>query len=134
MTTTVDRRTDRAEALTTRDVCEMAGVTYRQIDYWCRLGLVAPSVQEAKGSGTFRHFVPEDVLAVRLARVLVANHLDHDVIRRAIEAARATTHGYLWVQGETIGVGQSWDLLDAMAHVQATLVVNLAPLRAGLQG
>ncbi|MEP7092050.1 MAG: MerR family transcriptional regulator, partial [Nocardioidaceae bacterium] len=32
--------------------CSAAGITYRQLDYWARTGLVEPSVRGAKGSGS----------------------------------------------------------------------------------
>ena len=31
--------------------CSAAGITYRQLDYWARTGLVEPSVRAAHGSG-----------------------------------------------------------------------------------
>ncbi|MFE6918918.1 MerR family transcriptional regulator, partial [Streptomyces rubiginosohelvolus] len=34
--------------------CAAAGITYRQLDYWARTGLVEPSVRPAYGSGTQR--------------------------------------------------------------------------------
>ncbi|MGH3263935.1 MAG: MerR family transcriptional regulator, partial [Trebonia sp.] len=34
--------------------CTAAGITYRQLDYWARTGLVEPSVRAAQGSGTQR--------------------------------------------------------------------------------
>ncbi|MFM1786340.1 MAG: hypothetical protein RL228_290, partial [Actinomycetota bacterium] len=34
--------------------CSVAGITYRQLDYWARTGLVVPSMREATGSGTLR--------------------------------------------------------------------------------
>ena len=32
--------------------CRAAGITYRQLDYWARTGLVEPTVRGAKGSGS----------------------------------------------------------------------------------
>ena len=32
-------------------VCALVGITYRQLDYWARTGLLRPSLAEAKGSG-----------------------------------------------------------------------------------
>ena len=32
--------------------CKAAGITYRQLDYWARTGLVEPTVRAATGSGT----------------------------------------------------------------------------------
>src|SRR4029453_8989307 len=34
--------------------CHAAGISYRQLDYWARTGLVVPSVRDASGSGTPR--------------------------------------------------------------------------------
>ena len=31
--------------------CKAAGITYRQLDYWARTGLVEPAVRGAAGSG-----------------------------------------------------------------------------------
>ena len=36
------------------EVCRIVGITYRQLDYWARTGLVEPSVRGATGSGTQR--------------------------------------------------------------------------------
>jgi hypothetical protein len=35
-------------------VCRIVGITYRQLDYWARTGLVEPSLRRAEGSGTQR--------------------------------------------------------------------------------
>lgn len=51
-------------ALTSREVCEQTGVTYRQLDYWCRRGLVRPTV-EASGQGSRRGWARADVERVR---------------------------------------------------------------------
>ena len=32
--------------------CTAAGITYRQLDYWARTGLVEPSIRGAHGSGS----------------------------------------------------------------------------------
>ena len=38
-------------------VCSLVGITYRQLDYWARTGLLRPSVSAAKGSGTQRRLL-----------------------------------------------------------------------------
>ena len=35
--------------------CRVAGITYRQLDYWARTGLVEPTVRGARGSGPVAH-------------------------------------------------------------------------------
>jgi len=34
--------------------CQIAGITYRQLDYWARTSLVVPSIRSAAGSGSQR--------------------------------------------------------------------------------
>lgn len=43
--------------------CMVAGITYRQLDYWIRTGLFSPQV-EASGSGSRRRFSPADLRAL----------------------------------------------------------------------
>jgi hypothetical protein len=50
------------------EVAELAGVTYRQIDYWCRLGVIYPR-QTARGSGSRRRFSEDQVRALRVLGV-----------------------------------------------------------------
>lgn len=47
-----------------RQVADLCDVTFRQIDYWTRLGLVIPGVLEAAGSGTVRRWTAADVEVV----------------------------------------------------------------------
>ena len=55
-----DRRHGRREAPAEQigyrgpTACAATGITYRQLDYWARTGLVEPSVRPAYGSGTQR--------------------------------------------------------------------------------
>lgn len=48
---------------TTHQVAEAAGVSYRQVDYWIRTGVVRPT-RAARGSGTRRSFSYQDVALV----------------------------------------------------------------------
>ena len=43
----------------------VAGITYRQLDYWARTGLVVPSIRNAEGSGTQRLYSFRDILPAR---------------------------------------------------------------------
>jgi len=43
--------------LTSTQVCELTGLSYRRLDYWVRSGYVTPLVQAA-GSGSSRLFAP----------------------------------------------------------------------------
>lgn len=60
----------RGAMLTGPQVCREAGITYRQLDYWCRTGMLRPA-RGARGSGTRRLFDAVDVACLRLAARLM---------------------------------------------------------------
>ena len=42
-----------------------AGITYRQLDYWARTGLVRPEIRSARGSGSQRLYSFRDILMLK---------------------------------------------------------------------
>ncbi|MEV6960519.1 MerR family transcriptional regulator [Streptomyces sp. NPDC051207] len=65
--------------------CAAAGITYRQLDYWARTGLVEPSVRPAHGSGTQRLYSFRDVVVLKI----VKRFLDTGV---SLQNIRTTVH------------------------------------------
>ncbi len=55
---------DHLRFYSSAETAAKAGVTYRQLDYWVRNGLIVPSVSQANGQGTRRQFSAEDVRRV----------------------------------------------------------------------
>ncbi|MCW1069392.1 MerR family transcriptional regulator, partial [Streptococcus anginosus] len=51
--------------------CKAAGITYRQLDYWDRTGLVSPTVQNASGSGSQRLYSFKDILVLKVVKRLL---------------------------------------------------------------
>jgi DNA-binding transcriptional MerR regulator len=68
--------------------CEVAGITYRQLDYWARTGLVVPSVRDASGSGTQRLYSFRDIVVLRVVKSLLDAGVSLQNIRKAIDALR----------------------------------------------
>jgi DNA-binding transcriptional MerR regulator len=68
--------------------CSAAGITYRQLDYWARTGLVEPSVREASGSGTQRLYSFRDILVLRIVKKLLDAGISLQNIRTAIASLR----------------------------------------------
>ena len=68
--------------------CSAAGITYRQLDYWARTGLVEPSVREASGSGTSRLYSFRDILVLRIVKKLLDAGVSLANIRTAIATLR----------------------------------------------
>jgi DNA-binding transcriptional MerR regulator len=68
--------------------CKAAGITYRQLDYWARTGLVEPSVRTATGSGTQRLYGFRDILVLKVVKRLLDTGVSLQQIRVAIEHLR----------------------------------------------
>ncbi|PKW25383.1 MerR-like DNA binding protein [Phycicoccus duodecadis] len=68
--------------------CKAAGITYRQLDYWARTGLVVPSVRPAGGSGTQRLYGFRDILVLKVVKRLLDTGVSLQQIRGAIEVLR----------------------------------------------
>lgn len=69
--------------------CSIVGITYRQLDYWTRTGLVTPSLQPAQGSGTQRLYSFADLLQLKLIKSLIEAGASLQKVRSAIEYLRA---------------------------------------------
>ena len=68
--------------------CRAAGITYRQLDYWARTGLVEPSVRGATGSGTQRLYGFRDILVLKVVKRLLDTGVSLQQIRVAISQLR----------------------------------------------
>jgi DNA-binding transcriptional MerR regulator len=51
--------------------CSAAGITYRQLDYWARTGLVEPGIRSAAGSGSQRLYSFRDILVLKVVKRLL---------------------------------------------------------------
>lgn len=77
-----------------------AGISYRQLDYWARTGLVAPSVRAASGSGTQRLYSFRDLVVLKVVKSLLDVGVSLQNIRRAIDTLRS--HGAEDLAGLTL--------------------------------
>jgi DNA-binding transcriptional MerR regulator len=68
--------------------CSAAGITYRQLDYWARTGLVEPTVREATGSGSQRLYSFRDILVLKVVKKLLDAGVSLPNIRTAVAALR----------------------------------------------
>ncbi len=68
--------------------CVAAGITYRQLDYWARTELVAPSIKSAAGSGSQRLYSFRDILVLKIVKRLLDTGVSLQNIRAAVEHLR----------------------------------------------
>lgn len=68
--------------------CNAAGITYRQLDYWARTGLVAPSIRTASGSGSQRLYSFKDILVLKVVKRLLDTGISLQNVRTAVDHLR----------------------------------------------
>ncbi|ART21274.1 MerR family transcriptional regulator [Corynebacterium striatum] len=68
--------------------CQVAGITYRQLDYWARTNLVNPSIRTARGSGSQRLYSFKDVLVLKIVKRLLDTGISLQNIRLAVDSLR----------------------------------------------
>jgi DNA-binding transcriptional MerR regulator len=51
--------------------CQYACISYRQLDYWTRTGLIEPELQPATGSGSHRLYSFRDIVLLRVIKSLL---------------------------------------------------------------
>lgn len=69
--------------------CQAAGISYRQLDYWARTGLVVPSIREATGSGSARLYSFRDILVLKVIKRFLSAGVSLQNIRSAVDHLKA---------------------------------------------
>ncbi len=113
-------------------VCRLTGVTYRQLDYWARTGLVTPSITPAQGSGSKRKYSYGDLLEVKVIKSLLNSGVALARARQAVACLRESLGADLasssLVMSDTGSVlaHDDGDLVDLLRGGQG--VFNIIPL------
>jgi len=113
-------------------VCDLVGISYRQLDYWARTGLLQPSVAAAKGSGSRRVYSYSDVLELKVIKQLLDAGVSLQSARRAVECLRKDlstdlASANLVLTGTTSVLARSnGEVVDLLAGGQG--VFNIVPL------
>jgi DNA-binding transcriptional MerR regulator len=120
-------------------VTKIVGITYRQLDYWARTGLVEPSVRKATGSGTQRLYSFDDVVRLRVVKRLLDTGVSLQKVRRAVDELRA--RGRSLADATLVSHGDSVYLLDDDAELvdllkrgQGVFAIALGPVIDELEG
>lgn len=89
--TVIPAREDRAW-VTTQELTAEAGVTYRQADYWCRTGLLAPIDDATPGTGHVRRFAEGQIEKANLLAELLEAGFSLQICRQIIDDLLADQH------------------------------------------
>jgi DNA-binding transcriptional MerR regulator len=105
--------------------CAAAGITYRQLDYWARTGLVEPSVRPAHGSGSQRLYSFRDILVLKVVKRLLDTGISLQQIRGAVDHLRDRGTGDL---------ARLTLMSDGVSVYECTSPTEVVDLLAGGQG
>jgi DNA-binding transcriptional MerR regulator len=120
-------------------VCKIVNITYRQLDYWARTELVAPSYRKAEGSGTQRLYSFDDVVRLKVVKRLLDSGVSLQKVRLAVDELRARGQGLaettLISDGTTVyAMDDDQQLLDLVKRGQAVFAIALDPVVDELRG
>jgi DNA-binding transcriptional MerR regulator len=113
-------------------VCQLVGISYRQLDYWARTGLLRPSLAEARGSGTKRRYSYRDLLELKVIKRLLDAGVSLQSARRAVGCLREDLGADLGAANlvlsdtTTVLAHSDGELVDLLAGGQG--VFNVVPL------
>jgi DNA-binding transcriptional MerR regulator len=120
------------EGYSGKRAAEIAGITYRQLDYWARTGLVGPSLAQATGSGSRRRYSYRDLLELRAVKSLLDAGIRLELVREVFEYLTLhldedVTRVNLVISGSSVMVrtGEE-EIVDLIRHGQG--VLNILPL------
>jgi DNA-binding transcriptional MerR regulator len=105
--------------------CGAAGISYRQLDYWARTGLVEPSVRAAHGSGSQRLYSFRDILVLKVVKRLLDTGISLQQIRTAVQHLR---------DRGTDDLAQVTLMSDGVSVYECTSPDEVVDLLAGGQG
>jgi DNA-binding transcriptional MerR regulator len=118
---------------------KIVGITYRQLDYWARTGLLKPSLAEATGSGSRRQYSYRDLLELRIIKTLLDAGIKLESVRDVFTNLRQTvgpdiSSANIVISGTSSVVLRTNDeLIELMSQGQGVLnILPLAGVKAGV--
>jgi len=139
----MDSRIDQAlDGYRAPQVCSLVGITYRQLDYWARTGLITPSLQKATGSGSQRLYAFPDIVQLKVVKRLLDAGMSLKKIRKAMEILREELSSEsplsdvtLLSDGRTIYAAHSpSEVVDVFRGGQGVFGIAVGPVQEELVG
>lgn len=96
---------DRGDLISAQDLAATAGITYRQLDFWTRAGVLGEAIP-ANGSGSRRRFDRHELARATLIKRLLDGGL-------TLRAARIATDDLL-ASGRTLIAGMTLELPEQL--------------------
>lgn len=123
-------------------VCNVVGITYRQLDYWARTGLIRPSIQSASGSGSQRLYSFGDIVQLKVVKRLLDAGMSlkkirtaMNILREQLESDEPLANVTLLSDGTTIYAAHSPDeVVDVFKGGQGVFGIAVGPVQQELVG
>ena len=117
--------------ITSREAMRICDVSYRQIDYWSRTGLISPE-GAGEGSGSRRGFTFEQLIQLRIIRAMLDAGIRLDAIRAIFDRIREDlpsdmSRANLVIDGDQVAVMSGDQIIDALRSSRGGLV-SILPL------
>ena len=109
---------------------DVVGITYRQLDYWARTGLIVPSLAQASGSGSRRQYSYDDLVRLKVIKRLLDNGIKLEKVRAIFDYLRNElgadiSSANLVIDGASAAIVRSQDdLIDALQRGQGVLPLS----------
>jgi len=121
------------------EVTKIVGISYRQLDYWARTGLVRPSIKDAQGSGSQRLYSFQDLATLKLIKRMLDSGVSLQRIREAMGTLKALKEPPLGTtlvsDGSRIYAVESPEaVVDLVRGGQAVFAIAVDRLWTDLQG
>jgi DNA-binding transcriptional MerR regulator len=82
-----------------KDVCQQVGISFRQLTYWCLIGVVKPQIRRV-GQKSFRRFTMDDVQHLKKVKDLTAVGFMVSKASKRVKMVRDSVVGPLTGEGE----------------------------------
>lgn len=124
-----------SKGFSSRVVLALTGITYRQLDYWARTGLVRSSVRQAAGRGSRRVYSFGDLVAFRVVAQLFGAGASLQAVRRAVQYLKRHTERPLstlaLITDDKRILALTEDprkMIEATANGQVVIAIDVAPI------
>lgn len=111
------------------EICRMTGITYRQIDFWARTGILVPSIEDANGSGTRRRYSETDLRALKAIKLLLDGGLSLQSARwvgTLVASIGLDAAGFIVITGDRAHLAlTSYELAECVGQGQVAHVLAL---------
>lgn len=112
------------------EAARLVGITYRQLDYWCRTNLVQPT-QQSHGSGSRRGYNYRDLIELRIVKTMIDAGIYLPAARKVMHVLRSypdldLTRSTLVFSQDTVRLCDQSELVEIISSEQ--VMVNVLPL------